>query len=98
MERLHLRSELYKIPDNIDDRVATIIEQAGKTSSGNKNKQRALLTEACSLLAQDSFQVVLDSENPNGKSENISMKILNKLDFSYRKDASESNCAIKRFC
>jgi hypothetical protein len=25
------------------------------------------LIEACLLLAQDSFQVVLDSENPNGK-------------------------------
>jgi hypothetical protein len=25
--------------------------------------------EACLLLAQDAFQVVLDSENPNGKKE-----------------------------
>ncbi|CAF3398996.1 unnamed protein product [Rotaria sp. Silwood1] len=33
--------------------------------NGNKNKQRALLIEACLLLAQDAFQVVLDSENPN---------------------------------
>ncbi|CAF5088552.1 unnamed protein product, partial [Rotaria magnacalcarata] len=65
LERLHLRSELYKTPENIDDRVATIIEQAGKATNGNKNKQRALLTEACLLLAQDAFQVVLDSENPN---------------------------------
>lgn len=66
LERLHLRSELYKIPDNIDDRVGTIIEQAGKATTVNKNKQRALLMEACLLLAQDAFQVVLDSENPNG--------------------------------
>ena len=61
-----MRTELYKTPENIDDRVGTIIEQAGKASNGNKNKQRALLIEACSLLAQDAFQVVLDSENPNG--------------------------------
>ncbi|CAF4907544.1 unnamed protein product, partial [Rotaria sp. Silwood1] len=65
LERLHLRSELYKIPENIDDRVGIIIEQAGKAINGNKNKQRALLIEACLLLAQDAFQVVLDSENPN---------------------------------
>ncbi|CAF0762870.1 unnamed protein product [Rotaria sordida] len=65
LERLHLRSELYKIPENIDDRVGIIIEQAGKSTNGNKNKQRALLIEACLLLAQDAFQVVLDSENPN---------------------------------
>lgn len=66
LERLHLRGELYKIPDAIDDRVGMIVEQAGKTASGNKNKQRALLIEACLLLAQDTFQVVLDAENPNG--------------------------------
>ncbi|UJR28166.1 hypothetical protein I4U23_009420 [Adineta vaga] len=65
LERLHLRGELYKIPENVDDRVGMIIEQAGKTASGNKNKQRALLIDACLLLAQDAFQVVLDSENPN---------------------------------
>ncbi|CAF0931723.1 unnamed protein product, partial [Adineta ricciae] len=65
LERLQLRGELYKIPENVDDRVGMIIEQAGKTASGNKNKQRALLIEACLLLAQDAFQVVLDSENPN---------------------------------
>ncbi|CAF3399137.1 unnamed protein product [Rotaria socialis] len=65
LERLHLRCELYKTPENIDDRVATIIEQAGKATNGNRNRQRALLTEACLLLAQDAFQVVLDSENPN---------------------------------
>lgn len=76
LDRLQLRSELYKIPENIDDRVATIIEQAGKLTSGNKNKQRALLIEACSLLAQDSFQVVLDSENPNGKERMTLVKIL----------------------
>lgn len=55
------------MPENPDDRVGTIIEQAGKLPQGNKNKQRALLIEACLLLAQDAFQVVLDSENPNGK-------------------------------
>ena len=64
---MQLRGELYKIPENVDDRVGMIIEQAGKTASGNKNKQRALLIDACLLLAQDAFQVVLDSENPNGK-------------------------------
>ena len=67
LERLRLRCELYKVPENIDDRVGIIIEQAGKATHGNKNKQRALLIEACLLLAQDAFQVVLDSENPNGK-------------------------------
>lgn len=71
LERLQLRSELYKTPENIDDRVGMIIEQAGKISSGNKNKQRALLIEGCSLLAQDSFQIVLDSENPNGRYQSI---------------------------
>ncbi|CAF1356153.1 unnamed protein product [Adineta steineri] len=65
LERLNLRGELYKVPDNVDDRVGIIIEQAGKTISGNKNKQRALLIDACLLLAPDAFQVVLDSENPN---------------------------------
>lgn len=80
LERLHLRTELYKTPENIDDRVGTIIEQAGKSGNGSKSKQRALLTEACILLAEDAFQVVLDSENPNGK-----RKILVKL-FSFKDD------------
>ena len=66
LERLRLRCELYKTPDNVDDRVGIIIEQAGKIPHGNKNKQRALLIDACILLARDAFQVVLDSENPNG--------------------------------
>ena len=98
LDRLHLRSELYKIPENIDDRVGIIIEQAGKTTNGNKNKQRALLIDACSLLAQDSFQVVLDAENPNGKyfrDESSKDKILN---FSNWKNACKSNGTIERFC
>jgi hypothetical protein len=67
IERLQLRSELYKPPETVDDRVGAIIEQAGKIISGSKTKQRALLIEACTLLAQEIFQVVLDSENPNGE-------------------------------
>lgn len=69
LERLRLRCELYKTPESVDDRVGAIIEQAGKTIDGNRNKQRALLLEACSLLAPDAFQVVLDSENPNGSAK-----------------------------
>ena len=99
LERLQLRSELYKTPENIDDRVGMIIEQAGKTSSGNKNKQRALLIDACSLLAQDSFQIVLDSENPNGEYQSIFERIVTILfHFSDWKDACESNSTIERFC
>lgn len=98
LERLHLRSELYKVPDNVDDRVATIIEQAGKTSHGSKNKQRALLIEACMLLAQDAFQVVLDSENPHGKIKKFFfLRISTRFQlFSNWKDACESYCTTQR--
>ncbi|CAF1033824.1 unnamed protein product, partial [Didymodactylos carnosus] len=65
LDRLNVRTELYKRPDSDEDKVAMIIEQAGKASVGAKSNQRALLIEACNLLAPDAFNVVLDSENPN---------------------------------
>ncbi|XP_068054496.1 cilia- and flagella-associated protein 46 [Anomalospiza imberbis] len=73
--RLHLSAMLYESPEQLEDQVVMLIEQAKRgKQNDNVKKKRSLLVNAGLALAPDTFQIVLDSENEakvfSGKSNN----------------------------
>nr|XP_031317921.1 cilia- and flagella-associated protein 46 isoform X2 [Camelus dromedarius] len=64
LNRLHLCTTLYQIPERAEDKATMAIEQAKKAMPKDSvRKKRALLVKAGLALAPDAFQTVLDSEN-----------------------------------
>ncbi|XP_057591801.1 cilia- and flagella-associated protein 46 [Hippopotamus amphibius kiboko] len=64
INRLHLCTLLYQVPERAEDKATLAIEQAKKAMPKDSVREnRALLVNAGLALAPDSFQIVLDSEN-----------------------------------
>ncbi|XP_045425210.1 cilia- and flagella-associated protein 46 isoform X3 [Lemur catta] len=64
INRLHLCTMLYQVPERAEDKATMAIEQAKKSIlKDSVRRERALLVNAGLALAPDAFQIVLDSEN-----------------------------------
>ncbi|XP_059333026.1 cilia- and flagella-associated protein 46 [Ammospiza nelsoni] len=64
LNRLRLSAMLYESPEHLEDQAVMLIEQAKRgKQKDNMRKKRSLLVRAGLVLAPDTFQIVLDSEN-----------------------------------